>query len=250
MKYTVTQSFSTENDIAQDESLTQSFTNRKDALKYFNKIKDNTQQGGTIVTDFWLKDEVVESFYSDFDYSSYYGNLVVAYQHEGKGMNYCHKFLNAYWLDERNCKNLSENPDQRFRTWETITDLKIDDLNGLTYHEAVEKVKDEVDLKITNNIDLDGLGIEFAKDVVKTEVKVYHSNADVFFSVEGGSLGWVTIYFSDVDQEETTDYNMENIKEFVLDGFADLKEDNQELDMDNFEFEIGRIAIHISPLTK
>jgi hypothetical protein len=250
MKYLVTQSFSTENNTEQDESLTQSFANKKDALKYFDEIKKNTQQGGQIVTDFWLKDEVIDSFYSNFDYSPLYGNLVVAYQHEGKGMGYCHKFLGANWLDARNSKHLSDNPDSRFEVWHTITDLKIEDLNGLTYEEAVEKVKDEVNLRWNNDIDLEGLGIEFAKDIVRTEVKTYQSNADVFFSVGDNSLGWITVYFSDVDQEETTDYNMENIKEFVLDGFADLKEDNQELDMDNFEFEIGRIAIHISPLTK
>jgi hypothetical protein len=250
MKYSVTQSFSTENETVQDESLTQSFTNKKDALKYFEEIKNNTQQGGTIVTNFWLKDDVVETHYSDFDYSHLYGNLVIAYQHEGKGMGYCHKFLGAFWLDERNCKYLSENLDSRFKTWETITDLKIDDLNGLSYEEAVEKVKDEVNLKLTNSIDLDGLGVEFAKDIVKTEVKVYQSNADVFFSVNNESIGWVGVHFSDVDQEETTDYNMENIKEFVLYRFSDLKEDNQELDMDNFEFEMGKIAIQISPLTK
>jgi hypothetical protein len=161
MKYLVTQSFSTENNTEQDESLTQSFANKKDALKYFDEIKNNTQQGGQIITDFWLNDEVIDSFYSNFDYSPLYGNLVIAYQHEGKGMNYCHKFLGANWLDDRNSKHLSDNPDSRFKIWHTITDLKIEDLNGLTYEEAVEKVKDEVNLRWNNDIDLDGLGLKF-----------------------------------------------------------------------------------------
>jgi hypothetical protein len=75
MKYRVAQSFSTENETVQDESLTQSFTNKKDALKYFDEIKNNTQQGGTIVTDFWIRHDVIESFYSNFDYSPLYGNF-------------------------------------------------------------------------------------------------------------------------------------------------------------------------------
>jgi len=250
MKYTVTQSFSTENYTEQDESLTQSFANKKDALKYFEEIKNNMQQGGTIITDFWLKDEVIDSYYSNFNHAPLYGNLVIAYQHEGKGMGYCHKFLEAFWLDGRNCKHLSDNPDKRFSTWHTITDLKIEDLNGLTYEEAVEKVKDEVNLRLNNDIDLDGLGIDFAKDIVKTEVKIYQRSADVFFSVNDEEISFIAVDFDKVDREETTENSMKNIKELVLDGFADLKEDNQELDMDNFEFEMDKIEIKISPLTK
>ena len=88
------------------------------------------------------------------------------------------------------------------------------------------------------------------KDVVKTEVKIYQSNADVFFSVGDESLGWVTVNFSVIDEEETTDYNMENIEETILEGFADLIEENQELDMDEFLIQLNKIAIQISPLTK
>ena len=165
MKYSVKQSFSTEHDTEYDESIEQSFTNKKDALKYFEEIKNNTRQGGCIITDLWntKEDDILETHYSNFDYSQYYGNLVVAFQHEGKGMNYCHKFLDAFWLHSANC-DLSDNPDSRFKTWHIITDLTIEDLNGLTYEEAQEKVEKELRLRLNNSVSLDYLGIEFAEE--------------------------------------------------------------------------------------
>jgi hypothetical protein len=161
MKYSITQSFGTEHDSRQDEGITKSFTNKKDALNYFKEVKSNSQQGGTIITDLWLKDEVIDTHYSEFDYSKLYGKLVIGYQHEGKGMGYCHKFLEAFWLDKYKC-DLSENPDNRFRIWHTITNLSIDDLNNLSYEDAINKVKNEVNLRWNNSIDLSDLGINFS----------------------------------------------------------------------------------------
>jgi hypothetical protein len=160
MKYSITQSFGTENDSRQDESITKSFSNKKDALKYFNTVKTNSQQGGTIITDLWLKDDVIDTHYSDIDYTKDYGKLVIAYQHEGKGMGYCHKFIDAFWLDKYN-SNLSDNPDNRFRVWHSLTDLTFDELNGLSYYDAIDRVKNEVNLRWNNSIDLSNLGIKF-----------------------------------------------------------------------------------------
>ena len=165
--YSVTQSFSTENETVQDESKTKSFSNKKDAIAYFEEIKTEMQQGGEILTDLWELDketdemEVIDSYYSSFDNSENYGKLVIAFQHTGKGMNYSHKFLDAFWLDKYNEKNLSDNPDNRFKTWHYILNLKTEDLNGLSYEDAQEKVKNEANLRLENSIDLEGLGIEF-----------------------------------------------------------------------------------------
>lgn len=165
MKYSVRQSFSTENDIRQDESITQSFSNKKEAKAYFEEVKDNVQQGGCITTDFLnlKEDDILETHYSNFDYTDSYGRLVIAYQHTGKGMGYSHKFLDAFWLNGSNC-NLSDNPDSRFKVWHTVTNLRIEDLDGLTYEEAQELVEKEVYLRLENSINLDYLGITFAQE--------------------------------------------------------------------------------------
>jgi hypothetical protein len=57
MKYTITQSFSTENNTVQDESLTQSFTNKKEAKN--------------IITRYDLKNSLlfVQDFSKDWDYN-------------------------------------------------------------------------------------------------------------------------------------------------------------------------------------
>ena len=45
-----------------------------------------------------------------------------------------------------------------------ITDLTAEDLEGLTYDEAVERVEDEVNLKLTNSIDLSNLDLNFVNN--------------------------------------------------------------------------------------
>ena len=48
-----------------------------------------------------------------------------------------------------------------FTPWTTITELTAEDLEGLTYNEAVERVENEVNLKLTNRIDLSNLDLNF-----------------------------------------------------------------------------------------
>jgi hypothetical protein len=160
--YTVTQKFHTENNTECLE--TKYFSTKKEAVLFYNKIKDATQQGGQVET-FIFNDKTereVLSQCNDFDNTENYGKLIIAFQHEGKGMNYCHKFLDAFWLDNYNEKNLSDNPDYRFKVWHFILDLKIDDLNGLSYEDAQTLVSKEAGLKLNNSIDLENLGIDFA----------------------------------------------------------------------------------------
>jgi hypothetical protein len=166
MKYSITQSFSTENDTRQDESITQSFSNKKEAKAYFEEVKDNAQQGGCIITDFWnlKEDDILETYYSNFDYTDSYGKLVVAFENTGKGMGYSHKFRDAFWLNASNC-DLSDNPDSRFKVWHTVTDIRVEDLNGLTYEEAQEVVEKDICLRLENSINLDYLGIIFEEEL-------------------------------------------------------------------------------------
>ena len=84
--------------------------------------------------------------------------------HTGKGMNYSHKFIDAFFLDKRSESRISENPDKMFTLWTTITELTAEDLEGLTYDEAVERVEDEVNLKLTNRIDLSNLDLNFVNN--------------------------------------------------------------------------------------
>ena len=51
-----------------------------------------------------------------------------------------------------------------FTPWTTITDLKAEDLEGLTYDEAVERAENEVNLKLTNSIDLSNLDLNFVNN--------------------------------------------------------------------------------------
>ena len=60
--------------------------------------------------------------------------------------------------------NSSENPDKMFTPWTIITDLTAEDLEGLTYDEAVERVENEVNLKLTNRIDLSNLDLNFVNN--------------------------------------------------------------------------------------
>ena len=83
--------------------------------------------------------------------------------HTGKGMNHSHEFLDAYFLDKYEDR-ISENPDRMFTPWTTITELTAEDLEQLTYDEAVERVEDEVNLKLTNSIDLSNLDLNFVNN--------------------------------------------------------------------------------------
>lgn len=160
MKYSVNQNFHTENNT--DNLEAKDFTTKKEAISFYNKIKEETRQGGQVETYVFNHntEEEILSQWNDFDNSENYGKLVIAFQHTGKGMNYSHKFLELFWLDKYNEKNLSDNPDKRFKTWHFILDLKKEDLDGLTYHNAVNKIKDEARLKLENSISLDGLELE------------------------------------------------------------------------------------------
>ena len=173
--YQVSQKFSTETET--EELLTKDFDNYQDAKDYFEEIKDEMQQGGDIVTDLvkyvydedeeidWsLTDMELDTFCNPYDYEQHYGKLVIAYMHTGKGMNYSHKFIDAFFLDKYEADRISENPDKMFTAWTTITELTAEDLEGLTYDEAVERVENEVNLKLTNRIDLSNLDLNFVNN--------------------------------------------------------------------------------------
>ena len=173
--YQVSQKFSTEKET--EEISVKEFDNYQEAKDYFEEIKNETQQGGDIRTDLvkyvydedeeidWeLSDEDLETFCNPYNYEEHYGKLAIMYMHTGKGMNYSHKFLDAFFLDKRSESRISENPDKRFTAWSTITELTAEDLEGLTYDEAVERVEDEVNLKLTNSIDLSNLDLNFVNN--------------------------------------------------------------------------------------
>ena len=172
--YQVSQKFSTEKET--EEISVNEFENYQDAKDHFEEIKNETQQGGDIVTylqkivyyeddkiDWTLSDMNLDTFCNPYNYEEHYGKLVVMYMHTGKGMNYSHKFLDAFFLDKRSESRISENPDRMFAAWTTITELKAEDLEGLTYDEAVERVENEVNLKLINRIDLSNLDLTFCK---------------------------------------------------------------------------------------
>ena len=91
------------------------------------------------------------------------------------------------------------------------------------------------------------------KKLVETSVKTYNGNADIFFSVDGETIGSTSVHYSsdDLDTDEDCDYNMSEIKSKIIEDFENkIKEDGQELDMDTFNFEVDRIAIYVSPRVK
>ena len=172
--YQVSQKFSTEKET--EEISVNEFENYQDAKDHFEEIKNETQQGGDIVTylqkivyyeddkiDWSLSDLNLDTFCNPYNYEEHYGKLVVMYMHTGKGMNYSHKFLDAFFLDKQSERRISENPDRMFTAWTTITELTAEDLEGLTYDEAVERVENEVNLKLINRIDLSNLDLTFCK---------------------------------------------------------------------------------------
>ena len=164
MKYSVNQNFHTESTV--DSLQAKEFSNKKEALSFFNEIKDDTKQGGQVETYIFNNhtEEEILSQWNDFDNPEDYGKLVIAFQHTGKGMNYSHKFLYLFWLDKNNIKNLSDNPDNQFQTWHYVLDLKKEDLNGGTFDEIIEKIKDEANLRLENYISLDGLELDIKED--------------------------------------------------------------------------------------
>lgn len=172
--YQVSQKFSTEKET--EELSVKEFENYQDAKDHFEEIKNETQQGGDIVTylqkivyyeddkiDWMLSDMNLDTFCNPYNYEEHYGKLVIMYMHTGKGMNYSHEFLDAFFLEKRSESRISENPDKRFTPWTTITELKAEDLEECTYDEAVERVENEVNLKLINRIDLSNLDLNFCK---------------------------------------------------------------------------------------
>jgi hypothetical protein len=164
MKYSVVQNFHTENNIDQLEG--KGFSTKAEATKYYNSIKEHQQQGGQVETYIFNDDteEQILSKFNDFDNSENYGKLVIAFQHVGKGMNYAHHFQELFWLEEWNEKSLSDNPDNRFKTWHYILDLKKEDLNGITFEDAADLVKREANLKLENYINFQGLDLELLEE--------------------------------------------------------------------------------------
>ena len=172
--YQVSQKFSTEKET--EEISVNEFENYQDAKDHFEEIKNETQQGGDIVTylqkivyyeddkiDWMLSDLNLDTFCNPYNYEEHYGKLVIMYMHTGKGMNYSHEFLDAFFLEKRSESRISENPDKRFTPWTTITELKAEDLEECTYDEVVERVENEVNLKLINRIDLSNLDLNFCK---------------------------------------------------------------------------------------
>jgi len=91
------------------------------------------------------------------------------------------------------------------------------------------------------------------KKLVETSVKTYNGNADIFFSVDGETIGSTSVHYSndDLDTDEDCDFNMLEIMFKIIEDFENkIKEDGQELDMDTFNFEVDRIAIYVSPRVK
>jgi len=148
---------------------TYSFDNIKDAYeKYKEEVANIKTMNAQEVPDYkqielqaWDEDdyemEILDEVSYNVSYEDDYGKLVIQYQHVGKGMNYAHKFIGLFFLDKYTEKDISNNPDKRFSTWTNVLDITQDDLNGLTYDEAVEKIKDEANLKLENNITLDDI---------------------------------------------------------------------------------------------
>lgn len=145
------------------------FDNLEDAYqKFVEELKDIKNMYASENPDYksvqleaWDEDdyemETLDDERYDVSYEDDYGKLVIQYQHVGKGMNYAHKFIGLFFLDEYTEKDLSNNPDKMFSTWTNILDITEEDLSGLTYDEAVEKIKDEANLKLQNNITLDDI---------------------------------------------------------------------------------------------
>ena len=172
--YQVSQKFSTETET--EELLKKDFDNYQEAKDFFEDIRYEMQQGGDIFTnlvkyvydeddeiDWSLTDMDLDTFCNPYNYEQHHGKLVIMYMHTGKGMNYSHKFIDVFFLDKRSESRISENPDKRFTPWTTITELKAEDLEECTYDEAVERVENEVNLKLINRIDLSNLDLNFCK---------------------------------------------------------------------------------------
>lgn len=87
---------------------------------------------------------------------------------------------------------------------------------------------------------------------VKTELDTYNGNADVWFTANGDSFGRISVNYraEDLDMEESYDYNMNSIKERVLEYFDSIKPVGFYLDMVNFHQEMVRIGIYVSNLVR
>lgn len=145
------------------------FDNLEDAYqKFVEELKDIKNMYASENPDYkgvqleaWDEDdyemETLDDERYDVSYEDDYGKLVIQYQHVGKGMNYAHKFIGLFFLDEYTEKDLSNNPDKMFSTWTNILDITKEDLDGLNSDEAVEKIRDEANLKLQNNISLDDI---------------------------------------------------------------------------------------------
>lgn len=160
-------SFENRNDPYFYDNLT--FTNKREAMKEYKKQLQNIKESQaneridykTIELTAWCKDmyncEILEDQMHKFDYESEYGKLVIDYQHVGKGMNYAHEFIDLYFLDKYNVKNLGNNEDTRFSKWSMILDLTKESFNNLNEDEAIELIKKEARLKLQNSISLDSI---------------------------------------------------------------------------------------------
>ena len=145
------------------------FTNKREAIKEYKKQLESIKESQaneridykTIELTQWCKDmyqcEILEESIHQFDYESEYGKLVIDYQHTGKGMNYSHEFIDLYFLDKYNAKNLGTNEDKRFSKWSMILELTKESFTNLNEDEAIQLIKDEARLKLQNSISLDSI---------------------------------------------------------------------------------------------
>lgn len=91
---------------------------------------------------------------------------------------------------------------------------------------------------------------------VQTTVKTYNGNANISFSVDDVTIGSTSVNYSPeyLDTDEDCDHNMATIREKILEYFENVKERNPDmelsLDMDEFNFEVDKIAIYVSPHVK
>ena len=134
------------------------------------------------------------------------------------------------WIDLRHAEALIYRENKKFLI--NIDGALIDVLDN--YAELEERVKT---LKIQK---------------VKTEIKTYKGNADVWFTANGNSFGRISVNYTadDLDMEESYEYNMNSIQERVLEFFDSIKPVGFYLDMVDFQQSMVKIGIYVSNLVR
>ena len=89
--------------------------------------------------------------------------------------------------------------------------------------------------------------IKKVNSIIQVTVNAYNSNCDVFFNTENDVISTLHIDYSQViDIEEDYDYNMDSIKELIIDEFNRINNGIYELDNDSLDTILQTIGIHIS----